>query len=127
MDLRQPLAELVSRVPGATGAILVDSDGEAVVVYAAPGQRAPDGYTAEERVKLIGAYHMIALRDAEQLSAGFGYGPTKYLVHRYEMGTVVTKPLSGGYALMLVLQGESYVGQGLLHLSRAGKIVSEDL
>jgi predicted regulator of Ras-like GTPase activity (Roadblock/LC7/MglB family) len=127
MDLRQPLAELVNAVPGALGAILVDADGESIVVYARPGQGGTDSYTGEERIKLIGAYHTIAMRDAAQLSAQFALGRPDCLVHRYEAGTVVTKPLSGGYALMLVLTQESYVGRGVLHLNRAGAVISEDL
>lgn len=127
MDLRQPLAELVRQVPGATGAILVDGDGEAVVVYAPPGEVGLDGFTGEERIKLVGAYHTIALRDAAQLSARFALGQTACLVHRYEAGTVVTKPLSGGYALVLVLERESYAGRGIFYLNQAGAVISEDL
>lgn len=127
MNLQEPLAELVNRVPGAVGAILMDNDGEAVVIYAPPNQIHTNGYSGEERIKLIAAYHTISLRDTSQFSKQFGLGKVNHLVHRYEAGTVVTKPLNDGYALLLVLESESYVGQGLLYLNQAGVVISEDL
>ncbi|HYE75156.1 MAG TPA: hypothetical protein VEF04_17575 [Blastocatellia bacterium] len=127
MNLKEPLADVVNRVPGAVGAILVDNDGEAVVLYAASNQVHTNGYTPEERIKLIAAYHTISLRDASQFSKQFGFGQINHLVHRYEAGTVVTKPLDDGYALLLVLESESYVGKGLLYLNQAGAVISEDL
>lgn len=127
MDLQEPLAELVNNAPGAVGAILVDNDGESVVVYARPAQSNPDGYAGDERIRLIGAYHTISLRDADQLWHRFDYGETDYLVHRYEAGTVITKPLKGGYALMLVLESESYVGRAMLYVNRAATLIGEDL
>jgi len=132
MDLRQPLAELVARVPGAFGAILVDKDGEDIVLVALPDQTGVEGFSlaemsAEERIKLIGAYHTITLRDCLQLAAEFRLGQTDLLVHRYEAGSILIKAIKGGYALMLVLQPDSVIGRGLFHLNETSKLISEDL
>ena len=66
MDLTQPLKDLVAKVPGAIGAVLIDSEGEAITHFSANNEN--------RRVRLISAYHRIWLSDCVQLTAQMRLG-----------------------------------------------------
>jgi len=127
MDLKLPLARLVEKVDGAFGAILADSDGEAVTIFALPDQVGTNGCVGDERIKLIGAYHTITLRDCCQLSQQFNAGAMTHLVCRFEAVTVLIRALKNNYALILAMQTSSNVGQGMLYLDRTAEIINQDL
>ena len=123
MDLTQPLKDLVAKIPGAIGAILIDNEGEAVTYFARPEAAA----NTNERIRLIGAYHRIWLRDVLNLTQQFRLGTLDNLIHKYEDGTVLIKALKDNHALILVGSNELLVGQGKLYLNKIGKLLNEDL
>ncbi len=123
MDLTQPLKDLVAKVPGAIGAILIDNEGEAVT-YFLPTASASN---TNERIRLIGAYHRIWLRDCVNLTEQFRLGTLDNLIHKYEYGTVLIKALKDNHALVLIGSNELLVGQGRLYLNKIGKLINEDL
>ncbi len=127
MDLRLPLAELVTKVNGAFGAILTDSDGEAVSIFALPDQADESPYTGKERLQLIGAYQTITLRSCSRLSQRFNTGTVNYLICRFNSATVLIKALKNNYALMLAMRADSHVGQGMLYLNEIAEIINQDL
>ncbi len=119
MDLTQPLKELVSKVPGAIGAVLIDNEGEAITHFSATNQN--------ERVRLIGAYHRIWLNDCVLLAKQMKIGKLELMIQRYETGTVLVKALKDNYALVLIGESEIFLGQGMLHLEVIGSVINEDL
>jgi predicted regulator of Ras-like GTPase activity (Roadblock/LC7/MglB family) len=132
MNLTLPLAELVAKVDGAFGAILADSDGEAVSVYALPDQAGAaetggESYVGNERIKLIGAYQTITLRACCQLTQRFNTGAVTHLVCHFDTATILIKALKNNYALMLALHNNSNVGQGMLYLDQTADLISQDL
>jgi len=117
MPYRALLEDLLGRLPGAEGALLLDVEGE-VVVQAGAG---------DERHRLIGAYHGIALSAARRMLARLGGGEPRLLVSRYARGTVVMRPLRDGYYMVLALAPEASLAQGLRASLEIGARLSEEL
>lgn len=127
MNLNLPLAELVTKVDGAFGAILADSDGEAVSIFALRDQVGEECYTGDERIKLIGAYQIITLRACAKLAQQFKTGSVTHLVCHYDTATILIRALKNDYALMLAMQTSSNIGQGMFYLDQTAEIISHDL
>lgn len=127
MNLTLPLADLVTKVDGAFGAILADSDGEAVTIYALPDQIGESCYMGDERIKLIGAYQIITLRACSKLAQQFKTGDVTHLVCHYDTATILIRALKNDYALMLAMQTSSNIGQGMFYLDQTAEVISQDL
>ena len=80
-------------MPGAEGALLLDSEGE-IVVQAGSG-----GY----RHRLIGAYQGITLSIARRAGVRHGMGAVQALTCRYSQAALVLRPLKDGYYFVLAL------------------------
>ena len=119
MDLTQPLQELVAKVPGAVGAVLIDHEGEAITHFSAADD--------QERIRLIGAYQRIWLSDCLRLMEEMRMGNLKLMIRRYEAGTVLVKSLPDNLALVLLGDAEMFVGQGIWHLQVAEDVLNEEL
>ena len=119
MDLTQPLKDLVGKVPGAIGAVLIDSEGEAITHFSATNENA--------RLRLISAYHRIWLSDCLQLTRQMQLGKLELMIQRYETGIVLVKALRDNHALVLIGKSELFLGQGLLQLEAIGSLINEDL
>ena len=119
MDLTQPLKDLVGKVPGAIGAVLIDNEGEAITHFSANDENV--------RMRLISAYHRIWLNDCLHLTAQMRLGKLELMMQRYETGIVLVKALKDNHALVLIGQSELFLGQGLLHLEIIGSVINEDL
>ena len=79
-------------MPGAEGALLLDSEGEIVV-------QAGGGF----RHRLIGAYQGIALAIARRIGARHGVGEVRSLTCRYSRAALVLRPLKDGYYFVLAM------------------------
>jgi predicted regulator of Ras-like GTPase activity (Roadblock/LC7/MglB family) len=104
------LKELVSTVEGATGAIFLASDGEAVQWYSVRDA---------ERLQLRGAYITVALQgcraSADRLMAG-GIG---YLILEYDGASFIVQELDRGYFVVLELDSSSNIGQAIYRIQPA--------
>ena len=80
-------------MPGAEGALLLDSEGE-VVVQAGAGAF---------RLRLIGAYQGISLAVARRIGARHGTGAVDSLICRYSGAALILRPLKDGYYFVLAL------------------------
>lgn len=119
MDLTQPLKDLVGKVPGAIGAVLIDSQGEAITHFSVNDEN--------RRMRLISAYHRIWLNDCLLMTEQMRLGKLELMMQRYETGTVLVKALKDNHALVLIGESELFLGQGLLHLEMIGSVINEDL
>ena len=88
------LANLIGRVPGSLGAVIVDAEGEAVD-YA--------GRLDPFDLKLAAAHWQIVLTDMRAAASKRGVGAPRALVVRSEKRSFITHELPDGYTLVLVL------------------------
>jgi predicted regulator of Ras-like GTPase activity (Roadblock/LC7/MglB family) len=114
---RRILEELLSRIKGATSALLLDAQGELVVGAGA----------LDERQRLIGAYAGIslgmALRGVEHQDAG----RIRHLLWRHERGSVVLCPLKDGYYLVVSLGPRALLAAGVRHAEEAHLRLDEEI
>ena len=91
-------------MPGAEGALLLDSEGE-IVVQAGAG---------DYRHRLIGAYQGITLAIARRIGERHGTGAVESLTCRYSGTALVLRPLKDGYYFVLAIA----LGAGLADAER---------
>ncbi|HET7747577.1 MAG TPA: roadblock/LC7 domain-containing protein [Vicinamibacteria bacterium] len=118
MPYRRLLEAIVRFVPGAEGAILLDSEGE-VVVEAGP-QR-------DFRHRLIGAYQGIALKTALRTGARYGTGAVDAMLCRYDQGTLILRPLKDGYYFVVALRPEASVAEAMWRTDAVRDRMNEEL
>ncbi len=127
MDLKQPLQDLLNRTTGSSGAILIDNEGEAITYLAKEGAAQVSEISEDERVRLIGAYQRILLRESKRTVEEMRIGQLSNIVVRYESGIVAVRALKEEYALVLIGCHEMLIGQGLFYLNKYAEIIDSDL
>ncbi|HXG93264.1 MAG TPA: roadblock/LC7 domain-containing protein [Blastocatellia bacterium] len=104
MPFRALLNELVSSVEGATGAMVLEGDGEAVQWYA---------LNDEERLRLRAAYIAVTMQQSRALTGRMNLGEIKCLILQYDGASFITEELDGAYFLLLELSPSANIGQAL--------------
>jgi predicted regulator of Ras-like GTPase activity (Roadblock/LC7/MglB family) len=105
-------------VPGAEGALLLDSEGE-IVVQAGSGSF---------RHRLIGAYQGIALSVARRIGARHGAGAVEALTCRYSEAALVLRPLKDGYYFVLALApGAVFLAEAVRRSQSAQSLIDREL
>ena len=103
-------------MPGAEGALLLDSEGEVVV-------QAGGGF----RHRLIGAYQGISLSIARRIGARHGTGAVESLTCRYSRAALVLRPLKDGYYVVLAIAGDGVLAEAERRSERARRHIDEAL
>jgi predicted regulator of Ras-like GTPase activity (Roadblock/LC7/MglB family) len=93
------LNELCRSLSGARGALMLDVAGEVVI----------GSDRCDDRLKLIGAYHGIALAAARRTADRYEGGEIGHMVSRYLWGTVISQPLKDGYYFVLALAPDASI------------------
>jgi predicted regulator of Ras-like GTPase activity (Roadblock/LC7/MglB family) len=101
------LKELVSSVEGATGAIFLASDGEAVQWYSGD-----DG----ERLQLRAAYITVALQGCRSSADRLMLRGISHLVLEYDGASFIVQELDRGYFVLLELDSSANIGQALYRI-----------
>ena len=117
MPYRRILEGLLSRVPGARTALLLDVQGEVVV----------GAGDLDERQRLIGAYQGIALGMAARTAERFEAGEVRSLVSRHSGGGVVLTTLRDGYYLVLSLGPDVAPAAAARHCEEARLRLDEEI
>lgn len=104
MPFKTILRELVESVPGATGAILADWEGEAVVQYCLY-----DDY----ELKVIAAHEGIILSRMKEVHAHFPVGELNDAVITTDTRHIVTGAIGPDYSLVMTLDRGAVVGRAL--------------
>jgi predicted regulator of Ras-like GTPase activity (Roadblock/LC7/MglB family) len=112
VPFRTILAELVDSVPGATGAILVDWEGEAVEQFS---------HIDEFEMKVIGAHKGIILTRLREIHAGLGCGDVESFTIAACSQSHLVFPVGPEYLLVMTLDRSAL--QGLAH-HKAGRAVA---
>lgn len=106
MSIESLLADLVLSVEGATGAIVLDADGEAVGLHSAAG----------ERTRLRGAYVSLMLRDRRASQALDQLGSMRGLVIEYEGASLVAKQIDDDCIVVLELALFTNISEAMFRL-----------
>ena len=101
MPLKTILNELMSRIPGASGAIFADWEGESVEHVARQ-----DSY----ELKVIGAHHGIILQNLRRATQTMGGDAVEDVVIGAERLNTVIVPVDSDYFLVLTLSKEQLLG-----------------
>ena len=104
-------------MPGAEGALLLDSEGE-IVVQAGAG---------DFRHRLIGAYQGITLAVARRIGARHGTGAVESLTCRYSRAALVLRPLKDGYYFVLAIAPGGGLAEAERRSASAGRRIDQEL
>jgi len=118
LSIEALLEELVSSVRGATGAIVVALDGEAV-------HCGPSGHS--ERLRLRGAYAAVAMQAFRAAAARSGLGSLRHLVVGYNGATLVAQVIDDDCSVVLELEPNASVGPAVYQTRKAAKRLCDAL
>jgi predicted regulator of Ras-like GTPase activity (Roadblock/LC7/MglB family) len=111
------LEGLMRSVDRVEGALLLDGTGELVVAAG----------SAQTRHRLIGAYQGIVLAQAQRMAGRHALGGVRYMLWRHGGGTVIVRPLTDGYYLVVSVGPEGDVARGLHHSADVQERLNEAL
>ena len=109
MSFEELLKQLVESVEGASGAILLESAGEAVQWHSREQRQA-------ERLRLRGAYVAVALQNSRALAARTAMGEADWLVMQYDGAGFIAQAVERDYFVVLELSLWANVAEALYRL-----------
>lgn len=119
MGLKDDLTELVQRVPGALGAILVDWEGEAVEHAANM-----DDY----ELKVLGAYKGVILSNLRSVLRRCDGDAVEELVIGTSLNQTIIRPITDEYFLVLTCRsGETLLGRALFEARRCARSLYDEI
>lgn len=107
MSFEVLLNELVSRVEGAEGAIILDVDGEAVQWSSG---------NASERLRLRAAYVAVAFRSCREALKNLNLGAIEHLIIKYEGAGFILQELDSGCFVVVELSPRANLSQALYRM-----------
>lgn len=110
MPFTKLLEHLVSSVDGATGALILEADGEAVQWYSP---------TNGELLRLRSAYLVTVLASCRSTTSRMKLGELGHLVVSYDGASFVIQELSRGYYLLLEMNALANVANAAYRLTQA--------
>ncbi|MFY9607210.1 MAG: roadblock/LC7 domain-containing protein [Blastocatellia bacterium] len=110
MPFTKLLEHLVSSVDGATGALILEADGEPVQWYSR---------TDGELLRLRSAYLVNLLPACRAATSRMNLGELGHLVINYDGATFVIQELSRGYYLLLEMNALANVANAVYRLTQA--------
>ena len=116
MPFKALLKELVLSAQGASGAILLEADGEAVQWYA---ENEKVGMIEVERLRLRAAYVAMMLRGCLAAAARTNSGDAGCTVLQYEGASFIGQEVESDYFLVLELDSSANLGQALYRIQPA--------
>lgn len=110
MPIEALLSKLVSDVDGATGAIVLAADGEAVLWHATMDA---------ERLRLRGAYVAVAVQSYRESRARTKLGAVRTLVLEYEGSSLVAEEIDNDCFVVIELEASANIGEAIFRLGPA--------
>lgn len=118
MSFRDPLQEMLDRIPGAQGAILVDWEGEAVDQV---------GVMDEYDLKLVGAYKGVILTNLRQVASRISDDQLQEIVITTEHAQLIMLPVTLEYFLALALDRSDVLGRALFEARRCLRTLRREI
>lgn len=115
--LDQILNDLISTVKGASAAIFVDGDGEAIV-------QAGD---SRRDLRLLGAWKEIHLDRIKEITAQLGLGSVQAVLFSLDEGNELIVPVGQDYCLILFMSSYSDIRQAMTELTKAIELLKKDI
>ena len=119
MDFEYVLGELMARVEGAVGILLLDEQGECVDAFGSA--------TSIHDIKVLGAYQGIFLQRLRTVLKRHDLGDCLEVTTQIGGSQLLTVPLPDGYYLTMVLGDEAVVGVARHELTDAARRIGEIL
>lgn len=116
--MNEILIKLVSSVEGASGAILFDSDGEAVLWHARGDP---------ERLRLRAAYLAVLAQGCRAALSRLSLGPINSLIVEYETSLFVLSDVGGGCCFALELEPGANLAQALRRIKPAAERLRREI
>jgi predicted regulator of Ras-like GTPase activity (Roadblock/LC7/MglB family) len=110
LPFRALLKELVSKVDGAQGVILLDWEGEVVQLWAMEDS---------ERLTLRAAYIGVTFRQAQALTQAGGASRARQVVIEYEGARFVVEEIESGYIIVFELNVKGNLGDAMRQIASA--------
>lgn len=105
----ESLKQLVASVAGASGAVLIESAGEAVQWYAVDESQV-------ERLRLRSAYVAVVLQNSRAIAARIEAGRAAYLVLQYDGVSFIAQVVERDYFVVVELCSSANIGQAIYRL-----------
>lgn len=118
MPFKRILTELVAAVPGASGAILADWEGEAVEQFS---------LYDDFEMKLVGAHKGIILNHIRGAYSHLGVGEVQETVISAEDQRFLLGPIGPDYVLVMTLGRDTVVGQALYRFRKAVMLLKKEI
>jgi predicted regulator of Ras-like GTPase activity (Roadblock/LC7/MglB family) len=109
MPFRDLLKQLVDRIEGASGAILIESAGEAVQWHIVDEKQ-------EERLRLRSAYVAVVLQNSRALAKRIEAGQAAYIVLQYDGASFVAQIVERDYFVVVELRPSANIGQAVFYM-----------
>ena len=109
MPFQGLLKQLVEGVEGASGAILLESAGEAVQWHTLDERQV-------ERLRLRSAYVAVVLKNSRAVAARSDLGQAVHLVMQYDGASFIAQVIERDYFVVLELRPSANIGQALYRL-----------
>ena len=118
MSIEALLSKLVSDVDGATGAIVLAADGEAVLWHTK---------LDAERLRLRGAYVAVAVQSYRESPACKTLGALRTLVLEYEGSSFVAEEIDNDCFVVIELAASANIGEAMFRLGPASLRLCREL
>ncbi len=115
--LDQILSDLITSVQGASAAIFVDGDGEAI---------AQAGQTSQD-IKLLGAWKEIHLDRIKDITNRLGLGSVHAVLFSLDEGNELIAPVMDDYCLILFMSSYTDIRTAMQELPRAVQLLKKDI
>jgi predicted regulator of Ras-like GTPase activity (Roadblock/LC7/MglB family) len=112
------LKELVESVPGASGAILADWEGESVEQHC---------LFDDFELKVLGAHKGILLNQLKDVHAGLPAGDLEEAVITTATQHVIVGVIGSDYSLVMTLGRNAILGQALYHFRRSVQRLAKEI
>jgi len=119
VKLNSILKELVSSVDGATGAMVIASDGESVHCFSAND--------SGERLQLRGAYLAVAKQALQTSASRVGLGAVIGLVLEYDRANLFAEEIDEDCFAVLEVNAETNIGEAIYRLRKSKNIVGDEI
>ena len=115
--LDQILNDLISAVKGASAAIFVDGDGEAIV-------QAGD---TQRDIRLLGAWKEIHLDRIKEITTQLGLGSVKAVLFSLDEGNELIAPVGTDYCLILFMSSYSDIRQAMTEQMKTIELLKKEI
>ena len=115
--LEQILGDLITSVRGASAALFVDGDGEAIV----------EAGDVEKDIRLLGAWKEIHLDRIKEITGRLGLGSVKAVLFSLDEGNELIAPVGSDYCLILFMSPYTDLRTAMSGLEKATVLLQKDI